>query len=182
MSNKTYYSDTEDVEWHDWEVEWEKITPLACAFKREQVIDDLCCPTCSWTYTSTTTNLHETENRRHIWEVFDNFTNKKIAQHDDGTSSIFIYTWPYKSEFRVKLTVSEFDVDTCSTEELYFDEDCFEPCPPTGFGGGGAVPTYRESHEAEPECDIRIKKVYLSDLDEWKEPIQVITIRDVKFE
>ena len=178
MSNKTYYSDTEDVEWHDWEVEWEKITPLACAFKREQVIDDLCCPTCSWTYTSTTTNLHETENRRHIWEVFDNFTNKKIAQHDDGTSSIFIYTWPYKSEFRVKLTVSELDVDTCSVEEVFFDEACFEPCPPTG--GGGAVPSYKDKRR-EPPCNIRVFRTYFEEVKEVKME-QIITIKQIKLE
>jgi len=46
---------------------------------------------------------------------------------------------------------------SCFTEKVYFDEACFEPCPPTG-GGGGAVPTYKD--ETEPSCNIKIKKVY----------------------
>ena len=115
------------------------------------------------------------------WEVFDNLTGEKLAEFD-STSDIFIYAWPYKSEFIVRLTVIESDGDTCSIEHVYFDEDCFEPnCPATGGGGGGAPP-YQQNPDQDDQCDIIIKKVYLSDLDEWKEPIQVITIKDVKFE
>ncbi len=71
---------------------------------------------------------------------------------------------------------------SCFIEKIYFDEDCFEPCPPTGGGGGGAPPYHQNEYDDGDECDIRIKKVYLSDIDDWKEPIQVITIKDVKFE
>lgn len=114
--------------------------------------------------------------------MFDNFTDEKIGEHDDGTASIFIYAWPYKSEFKIKLTVIEPGGDRCSVEEVYFDEACFEPCPPVPTGGGGAPPYQQNPYEEEDRCEIIIKKVYLSDLDEFKEPIQVITIKEVKFE
>jgi len=107
-------------------------------------------------------------------------TGIKLAEHDDGTASIFIYAWPYKTEYRVKLIVIEPSGDRCSIEKIYFDEECFEPCPPRG--GGGAPPYEQNPDDNEPECEIRIKKVYLSDIDEWKEPIQVINIKDIKFE
>jgi hypothetical protein len=112
--------------------------------------------------------------------VFDNLTDEKLSGLD-STQSYFIYAWGYKSEFRVKLTVIEVDGDTCFIEKVFFDEDCFEPCPPTG-GGGGAPPYQQNAYEEEDKCEIIIKKVYLSDLDEFKEPIQVITIKEVKFE
>jgi hypothetical protein len=112
--------------------------------------------------------------------VFDNLTDEKIGEHDDGTASIFIYAWPYKSEFRIKLTVIEPDGDRCSIEKVYFDEECFEPCAPTG--GGGGAPPYKQDPDPSPRCSIRIKRVFLSDIDEWREPIQMITIKNVKLE
>jgi hypothetical protein len=112
-------------------------------------------------------------------EVYDNLTDIQLAELDDGTTSTFIYAWPYKSEFRIKLTVVEADGDRCSVEKVYYDEDCFEPCAPTG---GGGAPPYRQDQGEDEPCTVIIKKVYLSDLDDSKEPTQVITIGEVKFE
>ena len=65
---------------------------------------------------------------------------------------------------------------TCFIEKVFFDEDCFEPCPPTG-GGGGAVPTYKEDRP-EPPCDVRIKKVYI--VDERTDNIEhIVVVKDV---
>jgi len=105
--------------------------------------------------------------------VFDNSTDQKIAQHDDGTSSIFIYTWPYKSEFKVKLTVIESDNDRCSAENVYFDEDCFEPCPATG---GGAAPSYKEE-TWQPPCNVQIKKAYI--IEKKVNVEHIVTLKDV---
>jgi hypothetical protein len=106
-------------------------------------------------------------------------TNEKLAQLD-STTILFIYAWPYKSEFRIKLTVVDPANNRCSIEKVYFDEECFEPCAPTG--GGGGAPPYKQDPDPSPRCSIRIKRVFLSDIDEWREPIQMITIKNVKLE
>ena len=112
--------------------------------------------------------------------MFDNLTDEKIGEHDDGTASIFIYAWPYKSEFRVKLTVIEPDGDRCFIEKVYFDEDCFTPCPPTGGGGGGAPP-YKQNGRDEAPCSIRVIRTYFEEIDkEYME--QIITIKQIKLE
>ena len=80
----------------------------------------------------------------------------------------------------IVLTVITPGADVCSIEKIFYDEDCFEPCPPTG--GGGGAPPYRADPDPSPPCSIRIKKVFLSDIDEWREPIQMITIKNVKLE
>jgi len=111
------------------------------------------------------------------WEVFDNLTGEKLAQLD-GTNINFIYAWPYKSEFRVKLTVIEPDGDSCSIEYVYFDEDCFEPCAPTG---GGGAPPYKTETDPEPPCNVRIIRTYFEEIDK-KQLEQIITIKRVKIE
>ena len=111
--------------------------------------------------------------------MFDNLTDEVLACSCDTTSSSFIYAWPYKAEYRIKLTVIEPNSNSCSIEKIYFDEDCFEPCAPTG---GGGAPPYRNDPDPSPPCSIRVKKVYLSDIDNWQEPIQMVTVKDVKIE
>ena len=118
------------------------------------------------------------KDRIHIWEVFDNLTDERLGGNADGTASTFIYAWPYKSEFRIKLTVIERDGDRCSIEKVYYDEDCFEPCP--AVGGGGAVPTYKEGR-VQPPCDVRVKKVYI--VDEKTDNIEhIVVVKDVWIE
>jgi hypothetical protein len=115
------------------------------------------------------------QSKRYIWEVFDNLTDEQLSGLD-STQAYFIYSWPYKSEFRVKLTVIESDGDTCSIEKLFFDEDCFEPCPPTG--GGGGAPPYKQEGYTEAPCDIVIKKVYI--VDEKTDDIEyIVVVKDV---
>lgn len=110
--------------------------------------------------------------------MFDNLTDEKLAELD-STSLVFTYAWPYKSEFKVRLTVTDIPCGaTCSIEKIYFDEDCFEPCPPTG---GGGAPPYKAETEHEPPCDVRIIRVYFEDIDA-KSSEQIITIKHVKIE
>jgi len=71
------------------------------------------------------------------------------------------------------MTLIEADGDTCFAEKVYFDEDCFEPCPPTGGGGGGAPPYRQEGAESVPCPEVKIKRVYFEDLNGDEIIIQV---------
>ena len=109
--------------------------------------------------------------------MFDNSTNEKLAE-SDGTAVMFIYSWPYKSEFRIKLTVIQPDGNSCSIEKVFYDEDCFEPCEPTG---GGGAPPYKGDPDYEPPCDVRIRKVYI--VDEKTDNIEhIVVVKDVWIE
>ena len=105
--------------------------------------------------------------------MFDNLTDEMITEYEDSTSSIFIYAWPYQSEFRIKLTVTESNGHRCFVEKVYFDEDCFEPCPPIG---GGAVPIYKDEIP-EPPCDVRVIKVYFTDIESDQKKLEQITVK-----
>jgi len=155
------------------------VPQLICDFEREEVEDELCTPACSWEYISTTISKHPEKKRVHLWEVFDNLTDEKLASNYDGTASTFIYAWPYKSEFRIKLIVRDPDGNQCSVEKVYFDEDCFEPCPATG--GGGGAPPYKQNYDKDPPCDVIIKKVYI--VDEKTDNIEnIVVVQEVWLE
>ena len=108
--------------------------------------------------------------------MFDNLTDEMITEYDDGTASVFIYAWPYKSEFRIKLTVIESGGDRCSIEKVYFDEDCFEPCPPPV----GAAPIYKYDDDLYPPCNVKVVRAYFKETDK-KKPEQ-ITVKKVEIE
>jgi hypothetical protein len=138
--------------------------------------DELCSPACSWIYTSTTAISHIGCNQTYKWEVFDNFTNEKLSELD-STSRIFIYSWPYKSEFRIRLTVTDSPCSaTCFIEKVFYDEDCFEPCPPTG--GGGGAPPYKQEGYKEAPCSVKIKRVYIVD-EKTHNVDYIISVKDV---
>jgi hypothetical protein len=147
---------------------------LVCDFERDANPDELCCPTCSWRYYSTSSPPHVSCSFTYHWEVFDNLTDEKLAELD-STSDNFLYAWPYKSEFRIKMSITETCGRTCSIEKVYFDEDCFEPCEPTG---GGGAPPYKQEGYVEAPCDVIIKKVYI--VDERTHDIEhIVVVKDV---
>jgi len=103
-----------------------------------------------------------TPTETYSWEVFDNEDNSKIAQLDTTATDMFIYAFPYVGSFKVKLTVVDGVGATCSVEKDY----TLEECPVTVGGGGGAVPTgdWEQKYE-EPDCEVRIIKVYFEDTE-----------------
>jgi len=115
----------------------------------------------------------------YTWEVFDNGTGEKLAQLDSTSDIQFLYAWPYKAEFRIRLTINESCGDSCFIDKVFFDEDCFEPCPPTG--GGGGAPPYKQEGYTEAPCSIVIKKVYI--VDEKTDNIEhIVVVKDVWIE
>ena len=144
-----------------------------------EVDDELCCPSCSWIYYSTSISSYPATDLQYFWEVFNNSTGESLACSCDSTSDQFIYSWPYKAEYRIKLTVITPGANICSTEKVFYDEDCFAPCPPTG--GGGGAPPYKQDPDPSPPCDIRIKRVYFEEINEISLD-QFITIKDIKIQ